>query len=113
MCTQNAGNDTALQCTVTLVVPKAMTPPVYVYYELDGVYQNHRRCALVVVPGAACGQERVGGWVRTAAARCQQPGLSWMAQSFRGTPQVSPPPFLSLDTRVGSSGNSQICEEPQ
>jgi hypothetical protein len=32
-----------LECNVTLVVPRDMPPPVYVYYELRGVYQNHRR----------------------------------------------------------------------
>lgn len=32
-----------LQCNVTLTVPKDMPPPVFVYYELRGVYQNHRR----------------------------------------------------------------------
>lgn len=32
-----------LECNITLTVPKDMPPPVYVYYELRGVYQNHRR----------------------------------------------------------------------
>jgi hypothetical protein len=30
-------------CNVTLTVPKKMKQPVYVYYELDNFYQNHRR----------------------------------------------------------------------
>lgn len=39
-----AGADPSLlDCNVTMVVPKDMPPPVYVYYELRGVYQNHRR----------------------------------------------------------------------
>ena len=32
-----------LECNVTLTVPRDMPPPVFVYYELRGVYQNHRR----------------------------------------------------------------------
>lgn len=43
----NQGPDDAdpslLECNVTLTVPRDMPPPVYVYYELHGVYQNHRR----------------------------------------------------------------------
>jgi hypothetical protein len=38
---QNPGTDK--NCTVTLTVPKQMKSPVYVYYELDNFYQNHRR----------------------------------------------------------------------
>jgi hypothetical protein len=38
---QNPGTDK--NCTVTLIVPKQMKSPVYVYYELDNFYQNHRR----------------------------------------------------------------------
>lgn len=30
-------------CNVTLTIPKRMTRPVYVYYELTNFYQNHRR----------------------------------------------------------------------
>ncbi|XP_074566762.1 ALA-interacting subunit 3-like [Curcuma longa] len=30
-------------CTKTLKVPKHMTQPIYVYYQLDNFYQNHRR----------------------------------------------------------------------
>ncbi|KAK9806926.1 hypothetical protein WJX72_007738 [[Myrmecia] bisecta] len=30
-------------CNVTLSVPKQMKAPVFVYYELDNFYQNHRR----------------------------------------------------------------------
>jgi hypothetical protein len=42
---QSAGayNASALMCRVALTVPARMKPPVFVYYELDGVYQNHRR----------------------------------------------------------------------
>ncbi len=34
---------TAPNCTITINVTKDMSPPVYVYYELDNFYQNHRR----------------------------------------------------------------------
>jgi hypothetical protein len=34
-------------CTVTVDITADMTPPIFVYYELDGVYQNHRRCVWV------------------------------------------------------------------
>lgn len=30
-------------CTVTFTVDRAMKAPVYVYYQLDNFYQNHRR----------------------------------------------------------------------
>ncbi|WIA33459.1 hypothetical protein OEZ86_006589 [Tetradesmus obliquus] len=32
-----------LRCTVSIQITKDMLKPVFVYYELDGVYQNHRR----------------------------------------------------------------------
>lgn len=31
------------KCNHTLIVPRHMTGPVYVYYQLDNYYQNHRR----------------------------------------------------------------------
>lgn len=30
-------------CNATLTVPKKMSAPIYVYYQLDNFYQNHRR----------------------------------------------------------------------
>ena len=32
-----------IECNVTLTVPEDMASPVYVYYQLDNFYQNHRR----------------------------------------------------------------------
>ena len=43
--TQALGAGTA--CQVTLRVPAAMRAPIYLYYELDNYYQNHRRRALL------------------------------------------------------------------
>lgn len=40
---ENADNVTGLTCTVTLNVEKDMPGPIYVWYELNGFYQNHRR----------------------------------------------------------------------
>ena len=31
------------QCSVNVMVPQTMKAPVFVYYELDNFYQNHRR----------------------------------------------------------------------
>lgn len=39
-------------CNVTLTAPRNMAAPVFLYYELDNFYQNHRRCGSVRV-GAA------------------------------------------------------------
>jgi hypothetical protein len=33
-------------CTITLTVPRTMNPPVFVYYELNNAYFNHRRMVL-------------------------------------------------------------------
>lgn len=41
---QNVNNTQALQCTTTLEIPEDMDGPIFVYYELQGFYQNHRRC---------------------------------------------------------------------
>lgn len=40
---RNSINVSALSCTVTISVTANMQKPIFVYYELDGVYQNHRR----------------------------------------------------------------------
>jgi hypothetical protein len=39
----NVINAAALSCTLDITVTAPMRSPIYVYYELDGVYQNHRR----------------------------------------------------------------------
>ncbi|XP_074562608.1 ALA-interacting subunit 5-like [Curcuma longa] len=36
-------SETDKTCLTTLTVPKNMKAPVYIYYELDNFYQNHRR----------------------------------------------------------------------
>ncbi|XP_059589682.1 ALA-interacting subunit 3 isoform X2 [Vitis vinifera] len=36
-------NETNKTCTRTFLVPKQMKSPVYIYYQLDNFYQNHRR----------------------------------------------------------------------
>ena len=42
-------------CNVTLTAPQRMAAPVFVYYELDNFYQNHRRCVQhSTVPAARC-----------------------------------------------------------
>jgi len=30
-------------CTITVPVPEAMSPPIFVYYQINNFYQNHRR----------------------------------------------------------------------
>lgn len=36
-------NIPALRCTFNVTITKPMPHPIFIYYELDGVYQNHRR----------------------------------------------------------------------
>ncbi|KAB5516800.1 hypothetical protein DKX38_027448 [Salix brachista] len=38
-------SETDKNCTMTINVPKHMKSPVFIYYELDNFYQNHRRLA--------------------------------------------------------------------
>lgn len=42
---ENALNDDALTCNITVTVTEDLQPPIYVWYQIDGLYQNHRRCA--------------------------------------------------------------------
>lgn len=39
----DAVNAKSLVCYVSMAIKQDMKHPIYVYYELDGVYQNHRR----------------------------------------------------------------------
>ena len=50
---QNADNESALSCYVDVKVEKDMKAPIYVYYELTGFYQNHRRCCSSRAMGAS------------------------------------------------------------
>ena len=52
-------------CNVTLTAPRRMAAPVFLYYELDNFYQNHRRCHT----GSA-------GVSMTSLMACLRPGLS-------------------------------------
>jgi hypothetical protein len=36
-------NPTASRCTVQLTIDETIPGPVYIYYQLDNFYQNHRR----------------------------------------------------------------------
>ena len=38
---QQGGNGSA--CSITLDIPKAMKAPIFIYYEMDNFFQNHRR----------------------------------------------------------------------
>lgn len=40
---ENQLNATVPSCTLTVTVPKKMVAPIFVYYQLDNFYQNHRR----------------------------------------------------------------------
>jgi len=42
-CAPSGNMNVQTACTVSLTVPEDMEPPVYVYYELENFYQNHRR----------------------------------------------------------------------
>jgi len=59
-------NESALTCSVSLKIPQRMRPPIFIYYELDGVYQNHRRCAAASVEGLGFGGAPGSGgfWLR-------------------------------------------------
>lgn len=55
---QNAENDNALACDVNITITEDMDAPVYVYYELTGFYQNHRRCVMQACNMAAGHMQR-------------------------------------------------------
>lgn len=38
-------------CNITITAPEDMTQPIYVYYELENFYQNHRRYVKSVSAG--------------------------------------------------------------
>ncbi|EFJ53273.1 hypothetical protein VOLCADRAFT_102874 [Volvox carteri f. nagariensis] len=40
---KHAANDSKLTCEIKLTITKDMPAPIFVYYELNGYYQNHRR----------------------------------------------------------------------
>jgi hypothetical protein len=40
-----------ITCKISIPIEQDMDAPVYISYEIDGFYQNHRRCAAA---GMAC-----------------------------------------------------------
>ncbi|RKP07507.1 transcription regulator [Thamnocephalis sphaerospora] len=40
---KNDAVSSATRCTISMEIPVDMKPPVYLYYRLDGFYQNHRK----------------------------------------------------------------------
>jgi hypothetical protein len=38
-------NGSGSVCNVTLTAPALMAAPVFMYYQVDNFFQNHRRCA--------------------------------------------------------------------
>ncbi|KAG1657934.1 hypothetical protein FOA52_003013 [Chlamydomonas sp. UWO 241] len=68
----NAGDDTALACTVSITIDVEMKPPIYIYYEIAGMFQSHRR---YVRSHLDLQLADAGGWeslvaVETAAQSC-------------------------------------------
>ena len=51
---------TGTLCTLTLTVPRTMSPPVYVYYELNNAYFNHRRMVLSRSDAQLRGDDNIG-----------------------------------------------------
>jgi len=41
--TDGKNNATANECNVTLTIDTRIEAPIYVYYQLENFYQNHRR----------------------------------------------------------------------
>ncbi|GAX75275.1 hypothetical protein CEUSTIGMA_g2720.t1 [Chlamydomonas eustigma] len=56
---QNAGDSKALSCQIVVSIDKDMKGPLYLYYEIHGLYQNHRRYVRSHVDLQLAGQ---GGW---------------------------------------------------
>lgn len=43
LCGINSTANARRKCSVTLTVPKDMAPPIFLHYEIDNFYQNHKR----------------------------------------------------------------------
>jgi len=54
-CQLPTGTYTPTSCNITITAPATMKSPIYVYYELDNFYQNHRRYVKSIAPGQMTG----------------------------------------------------------
>ena len=60
----NTFNTSVHGCLLQFKIDKAMKAPIYVYYQLDNFYQNHRRYV------ASRSDEQLRGVVTTATSEC-------------------------------------------
>jgi acyl-CoA thioesterase FadM len=58
-------------CTIEFVVPKTMTPPVLVYYELDNFHQNHRKYFESQDIYQMAGESNIENQYPTSATACE------------------------------------------
>jgi len=56
---ENAGNTEGLSCQISVTIDENMKGPLYLYYEIHGLYQNHRRYVRSHMDLQLAGQ---GGW---------------------------------------------------
>ncbi len=100
-------NESALSCSVALTIPARMVPPIFIYYELDGVYQNHRRWVWGVGASRVLRMEGWGmeegwgmrGWVEKTQTHIDThllppppPSLSQLRQVTQRRPAGGPEP---------------------
>ena len=100
---QTGGNGTT--CNVTLNIPRRMRAPVFMYYQLNNFYQNHRRWAVLCFPaGAQIAIKAV--WPHIMAARSRWPFAVWRGKGLI----IAQMSIVHLRCKCVDQGNNLLFE---